>query len=97
MLFFFLILAYFFLMSLDFNLDIRRIVLFNIVFSVKILLVVLVRIRDVRDSVRKIVYIVMGEKIYIKVLLIVNRVRLLYDGLIDRLGIYIRCIVCGYC
>lgn len=90
MLFFFLILAYFFLMSLDFNLDIRRIVLFNIVFFVKILLVVLVRIRDVRDSVRKIVYIVMGEKIYIKVLLIVNRVRLLYDGLIDRLGIYIR-------
>lgn len=79
-------------MSLDFNLDIRRIVLFNIVFFVKILLVVLVRIRDVRDSVRKIVYIVMGEKIYIKVLLIVNRVRLLYDGLIDRLGIYI--IIC---
>lgn len=92
MLFFFLILAYFFLMSLDFNLDIRRIVLFNIVFFVKILLVVLVRIRDVRDSVRKIVYIVMGEKIYIKVLFIVNRVRLLYDGLIDRLGIYI--IIC---
>lgn len=92
MLFFFLILAYFFLMSLDFNLDIRRIVLFNIVFSVKILLVVLVRIRDVRDSVRKIVYIVMGEKIYIKVLFIVNRVRLLYDGLIDRLGIYI--VIC---
>lgn len=76
--------AYLFLMSSDPNPDIRRIVLSNIAPSVKTLPAVLARTRDVRDSVRKTAYTVMGEKIHIKALSIANRVRLLHDGLTDR-------------
>lgn len=82
-------------MSSDPNPDIRRIVLSNIAPSVKTLPAVLARTRDVRDSVRKTAYTVMGEKIHIKALSIANRVRLLHDGLTDRSGTHIRCIVCG--
>lgn len=76
--------AYLFLMSSDPNPDIRRIVLSNIAPSVKTLPAILARTRDVRDSVRKTAYTVMGEKIHIKALSIANRVRLLHDGLTDR-------------
>lgn len=95
MLFFFLSLAYLFLMSSDPNPDIRRIVLSNIAPSVKTLPSILARTRDVRDSVRKTAYTVMGEKIHIKALSIANRVRLLHDGLTDRSGTHIIiCLVC---
>lgn len=90
--FFFATLAYLFLMSSDPNPDIRRIVLSNIAPSVKTLPAVLARTRDVRDSVRKTAYTVMGEKIHIKALSIANRVRLLHDGLTDRSGTHI--IIC---
>lgn len=94
LLFFFLTLAYLFLMSSDPNPDIRRIVLSNIAPSVKTLPSILARTRDVRDSVRKTAYTVMGEKIHIKALSIANRVRLLHDGLTDRSGTHIICLVC---
>lgn len=94
MLFFFSTLAYLFLMSSDPNPDIRRIVLSNIAPSVKTLPSILARTRDVRDSVRKTAYTVMGEKIHIKALSIANRVRLLHDGLTDRSGTHIICLVC---
>ncbi|KAK3094775.1 hypothetical protein FSP39_006096 [Pinctada imbricata] len=76
--------AYLFLVSSDPNYEVRRVVLSNIAPSTKTLPAIIQRTRDVKDSVRKMAYTVLGEKVHIKALSIANRVRLLQDGLTDR-------------
>ena len=73
-------------MSCDGNADVRRAVLSCIAASVKTLVPILDRTRDVKDVVRKLAYNVISEKIHIRALTIAQRVRLLQDGLNDRTG-----------
>ena len=42
------------------------------------------RTRDVKDGVRKYAFLVLGEKVSIRALSIAQRVKLLHDGLSDR-------------
>ena len=74
------------MISADPNPDVRRFVLQSIAPSTKTLPAILERTRDVKDTVRKMAYNVLGEKVHIKALSIANRVQLLHDGLTDRSG-----------
>ena len=78
--------AYLFLVSCDTNPDVRRAVLSCIAASTKTLPAILERTRDTKDIVRKLAYEVIAEKIHIKALTIAQRVRLLQEGLNDRIG-----------
>jgi hypothetical protein len=42
--------------------------------------------KDVKDTVRKTAFNILGEKVHIKALSIANRERLLQEGLTDRVG-----------
>ncbi|XP_060066514.1 condensin complex subunit 3-like [Ylistrum balloti] len=75
--------AYLFLINADTSPDVRRAVLSCIAPSTKTLPAILSRTRDVSDTVRKMAYLVMGEKIHIKALSIAQRIQLLQDGLTD--------------
>ncbi|XP_046543346.1 condensin complex subunit 3-like isoform X2 [Haliotis rubra] len=76
--------AYLFLISRDPNPDVRRAVLSCIAPSTKTLMAVIERTRDVKDTVRRVAYNVVAEKIHIKALSIAQRIQLLQDGLSDR-------------
>ncbi|XP_067656291.1 condensin complex subunit 3-like isoform X2 [Haliotis asinina] len=76
--------AYLFLISRDPNPDVRRAVLSCIAPSTKTLLAIIERTRDVKDTVRRVAYNVIAEKIHIKALSIAQRIQLLQDGLSDR-------------
>ncbi|CAH1784611.1 unnamed protein product, partial [Owenia fusiformis] len=76
--------AYLFLLGSDPNPDVRRAVLSYIACSTKTLPAILERTRDAKESVRKLAYQVIAEKVHIKALTIAQRVRLLQDGLNDR-------------
>lgn len=58
--------------------------------STKTLAGVLDRTRDVKDMVRKLAYQVIAERIHIRALTIAQRVRLLHEGLNDRIGKLVR-------
>ncbi|OWF55102.1 condensin complex subunit 3-like [Mizuhopecten yessoensis] len=75
--------AYLFLINADTSPDVRRAVLSCIAPSTKTLPAILSRTRDVNDTVRKMAYMVMGEKVHIKALSIAHRIQLLQDGLTD--------------
>ncbi|XP_033756629.1 LOW QUALITY PROTEIN: condensin complex subunit 3-like [Pecten maximus] len=75
--------AYLFLIKADTSPDVRRAVLSCIAPSTKTLPAILSRTRDVNDTVRKMAYMVMGEKVHIKALSIAHRIQLLQDGLTD--------------
>ncbi|XP_069140747.1 condensin complex subunit 3-like [Argopecten irradians] len=76
--------AYLFLISADTSPDVRRAVLSVIAPSTKTLAAILERTRDVNDTVRKMAYMVLGEKVHIKALSIARRIQLLQDGLTDK-------------
>ena len=54
--------------------------------SPKTLPAILEKTRDVKDTVRKTAFNILGEKVHIKALSIANRERLLQEGLTDRVG-----------
>ncbi|XP_071168942.1 condensin complex subunit 3-like [Mytilus edulis] len=76
--------AYLFLIQSDPNPEVRRAVMSCIAPSPKTLPAILEKTRDVKDTVRKTAYNVLGEKVHIKALSIANRERLLQEGLTDR-------------
>ena len=82
-------------MSCDPNADVRRAVLSCIAPCVQTLPAMLERTHDVKESVRRLAYQVLAEKVHMKALTIAQRIRLLQDGLNDRAG---RCVreISGY-
>ena len=64
----------------------RRAVLTSIAPSTKTLSTIVGRTRDVKDTVRKVAYEVLAEKINIKALSIALRLQLVNEGLNDRSG-----------
>lgn len=78
--------AYLFLLSCDSNADVRRAVLSCIAPCVQTLSAMLERTHDVKESVRRLAYQVLAEKVHMKALTIAQRIRLLQDGLNDRVG-----------
>ncbi|KAL5022801.1 hypothetical protein ScPMuIL_001956 [Solemya velum] len=76
--------SYLFLLCRDPNPEVRLTVLRSIAPSTKTLRVILERTRDVKDTVRREAYLVLGEKVHIKAMSIAFRVQLLQDGLSDR-------------
>ncbi|KAI0235791.1 Condensin complex subunit 3 [Lamellibrachia satsuma] len=76
--------AYLFLLSCDPNADVRRAVLSCIAPCVQTLPAMLERTHDVKESVRRLAYQVLAEKVHMKALTIAQRIRLLQDGLNDR-------------
>ena len=74
-------------MGSDPNPDVRRTVLSVIAASKKTLAAIVERTRDVKDTVRKLAFQVISEKIHIRAFTIAQRVRLLQDGLHDRSGL----------
>ncbi|CAL8333990.1 unnamed protein product [Lota lota] len=75
--------AYMLILDNDSNAEVRRAVLSCIAMSPSTLLRVLKRTRDVKESVRKLAYQVLAEKVHIKALSIAQRVNLLEQGLHD--------------
>ncbi|XP_077992118.1 condensin complex subunit 3-like [Glandiceps talaboti] len=76
--------AYIYMLNNDPNPDVRFAILTCIAPSSQTLTTVLKRTRDVKDSVRKLAFEVLAEKIHIKALRIAQRVTILQDGLNDR-------------
>jgi len=72
------------LMSNDSSAEVRRAVLLNIALSSHTLEGIIGRTQDVTESVRKLAYRVLAEKVNIKSLTIAQRVQLLSNGLHDR-------------
>ena len=66
----------------------RRAVLTSIAPSTKTLSTIVGRTRDVKDTVRKVAYEVLAEKINIKALSIALRLQLVNEGLNDRSGTF---------
>ena len=83
--------AYMFLLGCDPNPDVRRAVMGVIAASTKTLSAMLERTRDVKDTVRKVAYQVIAEKVHMRAFTIAQRVRILQEGLHDRSGKYYRC------
>lgn len=79
-----IIAAYMFLLEKDPHPDVRRAVLSSIAVSRKTLPVVIGRTCDVKETVRKLAYQVLSEKVHIKGLPIAQRVQLLNRGLNER-------------
>ena len=73
-------------MGCDPNPDVRRSVLGVIGASKKTLPAIVERTRDVKDTVRKLAFKIISERIHIRAFTIAQRVRLLQDGLRDRSG-----------
>ncbi|KAJ8026278.1 Condensin complex subunit 3 [Holothuria leucospilota] len=76
--------AYLYLLKHDPQYEVRRMILSCIAPTRKTLHPILERTRDVKDTVRKVAYLVLSEKVSIKSLTIEQRVKLLRDGLQDR-------------
>ncbi|XP_078359066.1 condensin complex subunit 3-like [Oculina patagonica] len=72
------------LMSNDTSAEVRRAVLLNIALSSQTLEGIIERTQDVTDSVRKLAYRILADKVSIKSLTIAQRVQLLSNGLHDR-------------
>ena len=82
----FSIVAFLFLLNCDPNFEVRRAVLTCIAPSTKTLSSIIGRTRDVKETVRKVAYEVLSEKIHIKALSIALRLQLVNEGLSDRSG-----------
>ncbi|KAK3582660.1 hypothetical protein CHS0354_001712 [Potamilus streckersoni] len=76
--------AYLFLLNCDPNSDVRKAVLSCIAPSTKTLPAIIGRTHDLNDTVRKMAYLVLSEKVHIKALSIALRLQLMNDGLNDR-------------
>ncbi|XP_039694054.1 condensin complex subunit 3 [Pteropus medius] len=76
--------AYATLIENDSNPEVRRAVLSCIVPSAKTLPKIVGRTKDVKETVRKLAYQVLAEKVHIRVMSIAQRVMLLQQGLSDR-------------
>ncbi|XP_068710176.1 condensin complex subunit 3-like [Montipora foliosa] len=72
------------LMSTDTSAEVRRAVLLNIAISAQTLEAIIGRTQDVTESVRKLAYRILAEKVNIKSFTIAQRVQLLFNGLQDR-------------
>ncbi|KAM8879313.1 condensin complex subunit 3 isoform 3-T6 [Spinachia spinachia] len=86
--------AYMLILENDANAEVRRAVLSCIAMSPRTLPKVLKRTRDIKESVRKLAYQVLAEKVHIKALTIAQRVRLLQQGLHDT-SEAVREVVCS--
>jgi len=91
-------LAFKYMLEYDVNADVRRAVLSSIAATTRTLLVMLDRTRDVKDTVRRLSYQVIAEKVHVRALTIAQRVRILRQGLNDRTGLYLPnlIILCYY-
>uniref|UniRef100_A0A8C5AXW1 Non-SMC condensin I complex, subunit G n=1 Tax=Gadus morhua TaxID=8049 RepID=A0A8C5AXW1_GADMO len=78
--------AYMLILDNDSNAEVRRAVLSCIAMSPITLVKVLKRTRDVKESVRKLAYQVLADKVHVKALSIAQRVTLLEEGLHDTSG-----------
>ncbi|XP_033122987.1 condensin complex subunit 3-like isoform X2 [Anneissia japonica] len=76
--------AYMFFLEHDAVHEVRRAVLSCIAPSTRTLPTIIQRILDTKDSVRKLAYQVIAEKVHVKALTIAQRVRILKTGLSDR-------------
>lgn len=76
--------TYLSLMSTDSSAEVRRAVLLNIAISAQTLEAIIGRTQDVTESVRKLAYRILAEKVNIKSFTIAQRVQLLCNGLRDR-------------
>lgn len=76
--------SFIYLMSSDTNADVRKTVLLNVALTTQTLSPVIERTRDTKDSVRKLAFYVLSEKVGIRALTIAQRIKLLHDGLNDR-------------
>nr|KAF6431918.1 non-SMC condensin I complex subunit G [Rousettus aegyptiacus] len=76
--------AYATLIENDSNPEVRRAVLSCIVPSAKTLPKIVGRTKDVKETVRKLAYQILAEKVHIRVMSIAQRVMLLQQGLSDR-------------
>ncbi|XP_072041085.1 condensin complex subunit 3-like [Amphiura filiformis] len=76
--------AYMYLLKCDLSHDVRRAALVSIAPSAKTLPTILTTTRDVKESVRKLAYEIISEKVHIRALTIAQRVKLLKHGLSDR-------------
>jgi len=74
------------MLEYDLNADVRRAVLTSVAATTRTVGVILERTRDVKDVVRRLAYRVIAEKIHVRALTIAQRVRLLRQGLNDRIG-----------
>ncbi|XP_030848405.1 condensin complex subunit 3-like isoform X1 [Strongylocentrotus purpuratus] len=77
--------AYLYLMEKDVNFEVRRTVLSCIAPASQTLPAILERTRDVKDTVRKMAYQVLAEKVHIRALTISQRIKVLQAGLTDHL------------
>eukprot|EP00057_Strongylocentrotus_purpuratus_P028491 XP_011682965.1 PREDICTED: condensin complex subunit 3-like [Strongylocentrotus purpuratus] len=77
--------AYLYLMEKDVNFEVRRTVLSCIAPASQTLPAILERTRDVKDTVRKMAYQVLAEKVHIRALTISQRIKVLQTGLTDHL------------
>ena len=89
----FFIAAFLFLLNCDPNFEVRRAVLTCIAPSTKTLSSIIGRTRDVKETVRKVAYEVLSEKIHIKALSIALRLQLVNEGLSDRSGKCRNCLL----
>ncbi|XP_060221341.1 condensin complex subunit 3 [Meriones unguiculatus] len=78
--------AYVTLIENDSNSEVRRAVLSCIAPSAKTLPKIVGRTKDVKDTVRKLAYQVLAEKVHMRAMSIAQRVLLLQQGLNDRSG-----------
>ncbi|XP_071476753.1 condensin complex subunit 3-like [Diadema antillarum] len=76
--------AYLYLMEKDVNFEVRRTVLSCIAPAGQTLSAILQRTRDIKDSVRKMAFLVLAEKVHIRALSISKRVKVLQAGLTDH-------------
>uniref|UniRef100_H3BDF7 Non-SMC condensin I complex subunit G n=1 Tax=Latimeria chalumnae TaxID=7897 RepID=H3BDF7_LATCH len=76
--------AYMHLLEQDLNPEVRRAVLSYIAPTAKTLQKIVGRTMDTKESVRKLAYQVLAEKIHVRTLSIAQRVQLLQQGLNDR-------------
>ncbi|CAH3143074.1 unnamed protein product [Porites lobata] len=76
--------SYLKLMSSDSSAEVRRAVLLNIALSTQTLEGVIGRTQDVTESVRKLAYRILAEKVSIRSMSIAQRMQLLSSGLNDR-------------
>ncbi|KAI3353201.1 hypothetical protein L3Q82_019761, partial [Scortum barcoo] len=86
--------AYMLILENDANAEVRRAVLSCIAMSPRTLPKVLKRTRDIKESVRKLAFQVLADKVHIKALTIAQRVSLLQQGLHDT-SEAVREVVCS--
>ncbi|KAM6940561.1 condensin complex subunit 3 [Xenentodon cancila] len=86
--------AYLLILENDTNAEVRRAVLSCVAMSPRTLPKVLKRTRDIKESVRKLAYQVLADKVHIKALTIAQRVGLLQQGLHDT-SEAVREVVCS--